>query len=64
MSDKPQPPKRLSMDQMLTDPALKPVPKPRSPRPYYRDRDHDLDGFHGTGLTEEDILGYTPGDRD
>ena len=55
-------PKKLSMADVMNDPKLQP-PRRRT----YPARDMDLDAEHDhygpLHMSEEDFLGYTPGDK-
>jgi hypothetical protein len=49
-------PKKLSMDDVKTKPQPRQPPRPQHHHHYYHD--HAL-----LGMTEEEVLGYTPGDQ-
>lgn len=54
----------LSMGDLLTDPKLRPKPKPVL-RQSWADHERDLGELNGPGgMSEKDFLGYTPGDKD
>lgn len=56
-------PKKLSMGDMLNDPKLQPPRRPLAQRTYIPGG-LNADDWMGTGMSEEDLLGYTPGDQD
>lgn len=55
-------PKKLSMGDVMNDPKLQPRRKPQPAR-YRDDLERDHDHYGPPFMSEEEFLGYTPGDQ-